>query len=147
MGINAEYMGEMLSDLSAHTMLSSSCYLLCLLVTVASVRGESTEDGEARVGYYSINSAGASTLTFNATSIQNGVLLGFLVLVLGALILPLFGVNLLASDEYTSASTDSASYGEAYSNFAKRTGLENLVGPVMSALHKGKKRYEDEDEN
>ena len=51
--------------------------------------------------YYSINSAGASTLTFNATSIQNGVLLGFLVLVLGALILPLFGVNLLASDEVT----------------------------------------------
>ena len=49
--------------------------------------------------------------------------------------------------QYTSASTDSASYGEAYSNFAKRTGLENLVGPVMSALHKGKKRYEDEDEN
>ena len=38
-------------------------------------------------------------MTFNATSIQNGVLLGFLVLVLGALILPLFGVNLLASDE------------------------------------------------
>ena len=36
--------------------------------------------------------------------------------------------------QYTSASTDSASYGEAYSNFAKRTGLENLVGPVMSAL-------------
>merc|ERR1712244_50441 len=142
MGINAEYMGEMLSDLSAHTMLSSSCYLLCLLVTVASVRGESTEDGEARVGYYSINSAGASTLTFNATSIQNAVLLGFIVLVLGALILPLFGVNLLASDEYTSASTD-AVYGQAYSNFAKRTGLENLVGPVMSALHKGKKRYEE----
>ena len=49
--------------------------------------------------YYSINSAGASTLTFNATSIQNGVLLGFLLLVLGVLILPLFGVNLLASDE------------------------------------------------
>ena len=47
--------------------------------------------------------------------------------------------------QFTSVSTDSASYGQAYSNFAKRTGLDNLVGPVMSALHKGKKRYEEEE--
>ena len=101
---------------SPHIMLSASC-LLCLLASVACVLGD-TEDGQPRVGwavtsdwdivwysqvfasrYYSINSAGASTLTFNATSIQNGVILGFLLLVLGVLILPLFGVNLLASDE------------------------------------------------
>ena len=43
--------------------------------------------------------SGASTLTFNATSVQNAVILGFLLLVLGALILPLFGVNLFAEDE------------------------------------------------
>ena len=49
--------------------------------------------------------------------------------------------------QYTSASTDSTSYSQAYSNFAKRTGLENLVGPVMSALHKGKKRCDDEEDN
>ena len=54
---------------------------------------------------------------------------------------------IIFSFQYTSASTDSASYGQAYSNFAKRTGLENLVGPVMSALHKGKKRYDDEEDN
>ena len=52
-----------------------------------------------------------------------------------------------SSFQFTSASTDSASYGQAYSNFAKRTGLDNLVGPVMSALHKGKKRYDEEEEN
>ena len=49
--------------------------------------------------YYSITGSGASTLTFNATSIQNAVILGFLVLVLGALILPLFGINLLEFDQ------------------------------------------------
>ena len=108
----------MLSDPWApHIMLSASC-LVCLLASVACVLSDQ-EDGQPRVGwavtlwpgtscviwpvfasrYYSINSAGASTLTFNATSIQNGVLLGFLLLVLGVLILPLFGVNLLASDE------------------------------------------------
>merc|ERR1711911_265692 len=91
-------MGDVVRPLSSpHIMLSASC-LLCLLASVACVLGD-TEDGQPRVGYYSINSAGASTLTFNATSIQNGVILGFLLLVLGALILPLFGVNLLASDE------------------------------------------------
>ena len=44
--------------------------------------------------YYTIDSAGASTLSFNATSVQNMVILGLLVLVLGALILPLFGISL-----------------------------------------------------
>ena len=58
-----------------------------------------SETNSAAPRYYSITGSGASTLTFNATSIQNAVLLGFIVLVLGALILPLFGVNLLASDE------------------------------------------------
>ena len=48
----------------------------------------------------------------------------------------------------TSASADSAAYGQAYYNFAKRTGagLENLMGPVMTALNKGKQRYSEEEE-
>ena len=44
--------------------------------------------------YYTIDSAGASTLSFNATSVQNMVILGLLLLVLGALILPMFGISL-----------------------------------------------------
>jgi len=113
-------------------------YLLCIFLGVASIH--CNEAGEGRVGYYTVTGSGASTLTFNATSVQNAVILGFLLLVLGALILPLFGVNLFAEDEYGSSSTDSAAYSEAYYNFAKRAGLD-LMGPVMSALDKGRKKY------
>merc|ERR1712226_1161362 len=59
------------------------------------------EDGEARLGYITVGSGGATTLTFNATSIQNAVILGLFILVLGALVLPLFGVSM---DEYISDS-------------------------------------------
>ena len=48
--------------------------------------------------YYSITSNGASSLSFNATSVQNMVILGLLLLVLGALILPLFGINILGEE-------------------------------------------------
>merc|ERR1712102_6804 len=51
------------------------------------------EDGEARLGYITVGSGGATTLTFNATSIQNAIILGLFILVLGALVLPLFGVS------------------------------------------------------
>ena len=48
--------------------------------------------------YYSITSGGASTLSFNATSVQNMVILGLLLLVLGALILPMFGIEIFADE-------------------------------------------------
>ena len=48
--------------------------------------------------YYTIDSAGASTLSFNATSVQNMVILGLLLLILGVMILPMFGINILAEE-------------------------------------------------
>merc|ERR1712223_1482190 len=53
---------------------------------------EVEEDGEARLGFISVGTGGDTTLTFNATSIQNAIILGLFILVLGALVLPLFGV-------------------------------------------------------
>merc|ERR1719445_2595424 len=68
---------------------------VCLLLGLSAVRCEEGEEGDERLGYYSITSAGASTLSFNATSVQNMVILGLLLLVLGALILhPLIQCNL-----------------------------------------------------
>merc|ERR1712029_30004 len=122
---------QMLTGSRNHRITEMLSRILCLVLSVTLVSCEA-EDGEPRVGYYSINSAGVSTLTFNATSVQNGVILGLLILVLGALILPLFGINLLESDEFASASTEDA-YGSAYYNFAKRTGLDQM-GHVLSAL-------------
>ena len=50
------------------------------------------EDGDARLGYITVANNGDTSLTFNATSIQNAVILGLFILVLGALLLPLFGL-------------------------------------------------------
>merc|ERR1712038_1339149 len=89
---------------------------LCLLIGLSAVRCDENEDGEERLGYYTITDAGASTLSFNATSVQNMVILGLLLLVLGALILPMFGINILA-EETTGASaygSDTTDYGQAY---------------------------------
>ena len=55
---------------------------------------EEEEEGDARLGYVSVGSDGTTSITFNATSIQNAVILGLFVLVLGALVLPLFGISL-----------------------------------------------------
>lgn len=89
------------------------------------------------------------------------VILGLLLLVLGALILPLFGINILAEEvkiyqinelnetfqnflfQTTGASaygSDTTDYGQAYANFAKRTGMD-IMNPVLTALKKGRKKY------
>merc|ERR1711974_124062 len=113
---------------------------VCLLVGLSAVRCEDSEEGEERLGYYSITSAGASTLSFNATSVQNMVILGLLLLVLGALILPMFGINILAEETNGASAYGSDDYGQVYANFAKRTGLD-IMNPVLTALKKGRKKY------
>ena len=57
------------------------------------------EEGDARLGYITVGDSGATTLTFNATSIQNAIILGLFILVLGALVLPLFGVSMGETEE------------------------------------------------
>ena len=66
--------------------------LACLALVSAETYTE--EEGDARLGYVSVGSDGTTSITFNATSIQNAVILGLFVLVLGALVLPLFGISL-----------------------------------------------------
>ena len=69
----------------------------CALAFLAAVSAETfteEEEGDARLGYVSVGSDGTTSITFNATSIQNAVILGLFVLVLGALVLPLFGISL-----------------------------------------------------
>merc|ERR1711874_403928 len=135
-------MGESLSPL--HTSMIRTL-ALCLILGLSHVRCEEGEEGDERLGYYSITSAGASTLSFNATSVQNMVILGLLLLVLGALILPLFGINILGEESSAAGYASEAAYGQAYSNFAKRTGMD-FMSPVLSALSKGRKKYGDEEE-
>jgi len=106
------------------------------------------EDGEARLGYITVGSGGATTLTFNATSIQNAVILGLFILVLGALVLPLFGVSM---DEYLGDSGSGYGYGyeqPAYDDAAYQQSYQyqkrsiDEFAPIVHALHKGQEEYQ-----
>ena len=67
---------------------------LAFLATQSKAEELVEEEGSARLGYITVGNSGATTLTFNATSIQNAIILGLFILVLGALVLPLFGVSM-----------------------------------------------------
>jgi len=126
--------------------------LIVCMLAVASA--ESYPEGDERLGYVSVASDGATSITFNATSIQNAVILGLFVLVLGALILPLFGISV--GSLFGSESDDTGfGYGydapaysagyeapspAGYNGFAKRS-LE-MVGPILDALSNGQKKYQ-----
>merc|ERR1712147_202357 len=129
----------------------------CLANVVRAEENLIEEEGEGRLGFYTVGSDGSTTLAFNATSIQNAVILGLFTLVLGALVLPLFGLSLgsLFGAESTGSgygsqySHSEPSYGsgvgggDPYAEFAQRKGTES-VAPIIEALRKGKKKYEDE---
>ena len=107
---------------------------LGLVASMASAETFEEDAGDARLGYISVGSSGATSITFNATSIQNAVILGLFSLVRGALILPLFGVSLGSlfggdsSDSGYSYGFDQAensnygyeTSGNAYNSFSKR---------------------------
>lgn len=86
---------------------------------------DGSEDGDARLGFITIGSGGTTSLAFNATSIQNAVILGLFLLVLGALIIPLFGAGTSESESYGYGYEQSSGYEEpaahnGYSGYAKR---------------------------
>jgi len=106
------------------------------------------EDGTARLGYITVGNSGATTLTFNATSIQNAIILGLFILVLGALVLPLFGVSM--GDEYAEESGygygyEQPSYGyeEPSSGYGYAKRSVEAFGPVLDALSQAQRKYEE----
>merc|ERR1712117_417076 len=114
---------------------------IALCITISACAVTCNEEGEERLGYYSVASDGTTSLSFNSTSIQNLVILGLFGLVLGAL----FGAKEAADTGY-GYGYEQPAYGQgAYGNFAKRHGMD-FVAPVLSALTKGKKKYEEEEE-
>lgn len=105
------------------------------------------EEGDARLGYITVGNSGATTLTFNATSIQNAVILGLFILVLGALLLPLFGIfgeedtGYGYGYEQTGYQSGYEAPSSGYSTFSKRSA--EMLGPVLDALTNAYKKYEE----
>lgn len=141
-------------------MLRVLSHFLCLSLLVTSSRGEEDyeegEEGDARLGYVSVASDGTTSITFNATSIQNAVILSLFVLVLGALVLPLFGLSLGSlfggsddagtgyGSQYGYSEQEYAGYdapASGYQSFSKRS--VEMLGPVLEALTSTKDKYED----
>merc|ERR1712113_559269 len=79
---------------SRHKIKMKWQYAILAFALFAASSAETYEEGDPRLGYISVGSDGTTSITFNATSIQNAVILGLFILVLGALILPLFGISL-----------------------------------------------------
>merc|ERR1719385_73607 len=120
--------------------------LACLALVSAETYTEE-EEGDARLGYVSVGSDGTTSITFNATSIQNAVILGLFVLVLGALVLPLFGISLgslFGSGEgetgygygyqepvYTSGYEAPSSAPTGYNSYTKRSA--ELAGSLLDS--------------
>merc|ERR1712223_1575072 len=125
------------------TMKWIICTVACLAFFAAANAELVEEDGDARLGFISVGSGGATTLTFNATSIQNAIILGLFILVLRALVLPLFGVSM--GDYLGEESGSGYGYGyeqpayseydqSAYSTYSKRSIQE--AAPILEALQK-----------
>merc|ERR1712203_121529 len=101
------------------------------------------EEGDARLGYITVGNSGATTLTFNATSIQNAIILGLFILVLGALVLPLFGVSV--AEEATGYGYGYEQPAYAYDDAAQQVGYAkrsvDSFGPVLAAMASAEEKY------
>jgi len=105
------------------------------------------EEGDARLGYITVGNSGATTLTFNATSIQNAIILGLFILVLGALVLPLFGVSVGETAESGSGygyGYEQPSYGyeEPASGYGYQKRSISDFAPIVESLQSAQKKYD-----
>jgi len=118
--------------------------VICLAFVAAAHAIEVEEEGDARLGFISVGSSGATTLTFNATSIQNAIILGLFILVLGALVLPLFGVSVAEEETGYGYGYEQPAY--AYDEAASAVGYAkrsvDSVGPVLAAMASAQEKYE-----
>ena len=132
---------------------------ICLiLMFIHCLKAENSDmlsyEDEARLAYYTTTGDGASFMTFNGTSMQNLVVLGVIIVVLGSLLLPYFGVSngILGIFEEESNTNNNdfqgipgintgIGYG-GYQGLNRRSG--EAVEPVLKAVMKGHHIYESQ---
>merc|ERR1711884_857186 len=124
-----------------HTQTMKWLFALATLAVLAtSAMGYQTEEeGEARLGFINVGSDGTTSLTFNATSIQNAVVLLLFLGLIGALIVPLFlGAAETAEDTGYGYASPATGYG-----YAKRSIVD--FAPVAAHLAAAQEKYSDDE--
>merc|ERR1712115_605453 len=120
--------------LSHHTHTKTMKWLFALatlaVLATSAMAYETEEEGEARLGFINVGSDGTTSLTFNATSIQNAVVLLLFLGLIGALIVPLF----LGAAE----TAEDTGYG-----YAKRSIVD--FAPVAAHLAAAQEKYSDDE--
>lgn len=120
--------------------------LATLAVLATSAMAYETEDGEARLGFINVGSDGTTSLTFNATSIQNAVVLLLFLGLIGALIVPLFlGAAETAEDTGYGYAAPDTGYEEPATGYgyAKRSIID--FAPVAAQLAAAQQKYGDDE--
>merc|ERR1712115_556682 len=116
--------------LSHHTHTKTMKWLFALatlaVLATSAMAYETEEEGEARLGFINVGSDGTTSLTFNATSIQNAVVLLLFLGLIGALIVPLF-LGAAETAEDTGYGEPATGYG-----YAKRSIVD--FAPVAAHL-------------
>jgi len=119
--------------------------LATLAVLASSACAYEYEDGDARLGFINVGSDGVTSLTFNATSIQNAVVLLLFLGLIGALIAPLFlGAAEAEADTgygYTQESTGYEEPATGYGGYAKRS-ID--FAPIVHHLAAAHQKYDEE---
>ena len=91
--------------------------------------------------FYTVGSDGSTTLAFNATSIQNAVILGLFTLVLGALVLPLFGLSL---GSLFGAESTGSGYGSQYGYSEPSYGSGHIIKNFYAKQNSTKGYFNDD---
>lgn len=125
--------------------------LACIAAVAASAYAyeEAAEDGDARLGFITVGSNGVANIAFNSTSIQNAVILGLFLVVLGALLLPLYGVYGGEDTGYGGGYGYESGYQTGYEEPHSDYGYHKRSvgsGPVLDALAQAHKKYEEDEE-
>jgi len=120
--------------------------LATLAVLASSAAAFDVDDqGDARLGFINVASDGVTSLTFNATSIQNAVVLLLFLGLIGALIAPLFlGAAEAEADTGYGYGQESTGYEEPSTGYgyAKRSVDYAPIAAHLAAAHA---KYEEEE--
>jgi len=134
-----------------HTYTMKWLFALAAVAVLASsacaYEYEGEEQGDARLGFINVGSDGVTSLTFNATSIQNAVVLLLFLGLIGALIAPLFlGAAEAEADAGYGYTQESTGYEEPSTGYGYAKRSINEYAPIAAHLAAAHAKYEEEDQ-